>query len=63
MVRVKFKLSSIAPKFVYEHAGIHKPFDVQMRELGFKSAEFHEEFKEHSLSEEEYTWFVLRWSS
>jgi len=40
-------------------------YDELMRELGFKTAVYHTNgsyISHHSLSEEEYTWFVLRYS-
>ena len=40
-------------------------YDTALIAEGFKSAQFHEEVDEHiswSMSEEEFTWFILKWS-
>ena len=40
-------------------------YDTALIAEGFKSAQFHEEVDEHiswSMSEDEFTWFVLKWS-
>lgn len=63
LMRIRFKLGKTCPKFVKEYEGTDVPYDEQMRILGFNSAEYHEETWMHSLSEEEFTWFVLRFSS
>ena len=51
------------PKFREEALNYPGPLDDTMRRMGFKSATFRPQGdKAWGLSEEEYTWFALRWS-
>ena len=60
--KIEFELERICPLFVAERRQYAVPFDVQMRELGFKSAAFDRNTDLHSLTEDEYLWFLLNWA-
>ena len=63
MNRVYFNLRDF-PKFTAEMDGGNNAISVEMRTNGYPSAVF--EYSKggltYSMVEEEYTWFVLRWS-
>ena len=65
MKRVKFNAEKFR-KFMDATPGLDwvESFNIQ----GFKTYEYHADansypsYPRHSLSEEEYTWFIMRWS-
>ena len=67
--RIYFSLYGRFPKFCDEFYKFDMAFDEQMRRQGYKSALYHPASTSedgelscsyHSLSEEDYTWFALR---
>ena len=58
---IDFNLKKTCPAFVREYRPYDVPFDQQMRNLGFKSAKYNSETHHHSLIENEFTLFLLRY--
>ena len=64
MNRVYFNLRDF-PKFIDEMPiGVNNSISMTMRTNGYPSVEFEDKKGglTYSMVEEEYTWFVLRWS-
>ena len=75
MNRVYFEIK-VCPKFnrymlslyAIRHEGInwtnsvHDNWVAAFKSVGYKTYEYDHKNQMHSLSEEEYTWFLLRWS-